>query len=306
LTVVLSLILYWILVEFGFISFIIVALSLIYSHWIIRFGQYPNFSIFIRYLPFLGSLLLLRYYDVKKIKVNNTIVFCVIFLCIFSNQLIDYEFTPVVMAGGVLPFFYYNIKNNWSLSTLIKRVGIVSIASLSAFSFAFIIHIYLVSLELGGLNSAIEYFQTKVLNMSFVTKNVENRVAPRLQNCIESDLLDVLKQFFSGKNLVYSFNLKDLTYLIVAIVSCLVISSNFNQNFKLFKRKCFATFTMLIIALAASFCNLIMFKSHAACHTHLDYLFFVFPFTILAALFTASSIELFIKIIYKSQLKDKS
>jgi len=296
LSIVLTIFLYWVFLEFGLITLIFATISILYSHWLIRFGQFPNFAIFIRFLPFVIGLIFLRHFENKSLVIKNKFIFYYIFGLIFINQLIDYEFTPIVMVGGILPFIYYGIKCKWSFKLLLEKIFFASLASIFAFCLALFIHFSLVYLEFDNFNKAYQFFETKFSHRSFIADPSQFKTSAGMKKCMETDILPVLYTYFNGNAIISSFNPKVIIFcsFICSIFSLILIKVN--ENIKWATMKLLALSSIVLISLFGVVCNLVIFKSHAACHEHIDYIFFAIPFTLLAAVLVGYTISILVKI----------
>lgn len=87
LAIVLSVIVLWFFLEFGFVSAVIVLLTILYSHWITVFGRNLWWVLWSFYLPFLASLHVCNRSINKKIF-SAHYAFLITFLAVFVKLLL--------------------------------------------------------------------------------------------------------------------------------------------------------------------------------------------------------------------------
>jgi len=303
---VLTLFCYWVALEFGYLSLIFVFIGLITNHWLIRIGQLPNFSLFIRFLPFVIGLFILRYNEQKSKNHKLINMFLYILFLVGLNQMIDYEFTPLVMVSATLPFFYYAIKNNWDKIYFLKIFITASSACILSFIIFFLVHIYLVSLAEGSYDKAIDFFQYSFFKRSIFTKNIN--LSPSEILCAKASLFDVYFNLMEKKDVIAGFTVKEL---IIGNISAIVITfgilwSNAKLVAENLKKKYYALNVMLILSFIGSSVTIYIYKSHVACHPKLDYIFWCLPFTLVSTLVIGYSFQIFVQQLKQIYQNNKS
>jgi len=240
----------------------------------------PMSAYWTKFLPLVLGLWILRYEERKKEDISNKIIAVYIFIVIFLIQSNSYENTTMVLMSGILPFFYYYIKNQWKIKKFFTRLTVVSFSSLFAFFLLLTLHFAVLSQHLKSVNKAKEHFIFSFLKRSHLsTENLSIKVNPNLENCLQSSTSEVIKSYINNESIIWKLNVKKLLMITIASLSLFFTLISFN----LFKKekilKVFGLVTIQILAFIGVIAGLIVFKSHAACHMHIDFIFWCIPFS---------------------------
>lgn len=269
----------WFYQEIGWLSALFALISMVLSQWMTLFGRNLFFFSWIFYLPML--VLLFRLQSEKK---GNTfpdkqlfwLVFSlVLFKCLFNG----YDFILPTLGMLASPIIFYGIVDNWNKERFIKRSIVVVIAAL----IAILVSLTFLSLQImfasdtlqDGVNYMIENFNRRIFNSDQDPSSIYVIAS-------QASVWSVLRVYLS-ESYFYKFHVPYFVIIIVfAIVSAIYLISNKispgdpNQT-----SKAFALIVTTWFSLLSPLSWYTVFKSLAFLHTHMNYLPWHMPFTIL-------------------------
>jgi len=218
---VISTLILWVYLEFGLIPALLLTISLAFTPALMQNVLLPLRSLWIRFLPFVIGLWVLRREEQTGKKASTLLILCYAFITIFLAQSRSYEQTSIILISATLPFFYYGIKNAWPVSHFFKRFALVSAISLISFSSVLTLHYVSLSQLMGSGTKAKEYFEYSFLKRSHGSENTVKKVRPRIKKCLNAPTSDVLKDYVVSKAIIWKLSVASL--LIISFTLSLVV-----------------------------------------------------------------------------------
>ena len=304
---VLSLIIRWFKIEFGLFSALMVLLTTICSHWVTVFGRNLWWVMWAFYLPYLVSLHHLE----KKTPTNRALL--LIYITVFIKCLYNgYEYITTTLLMMVTPYIYYWRLEGWNFKCLVRRLLIVGTTAMVSILSTTIILAAQISAVKGGLKAGFHHIF--IYSVGKRTHGDAGSYPEVYANSLKTDVLTVVKRYLNG--FIFDFNqmlsgsspyLKvkyQAVIVVFALVSCLVLlcHSLFQQG-KLPQLegsidKLKALSTVLWFSLLAPLSWMVIFKGHSYIHTHMNFITWHMPFTLLGFGLVGTFLSLLFTTIY--------
>ena len=287
---VLSLIVLCFYLEFGLFSAVLVLLTTICSHWMTVFGRNLWWVMWAFYLPFLASI----YHLEKKAHTNRALllVYATVFIkCLFNG----YEYITTTLLMLVTPYIYYWQVEYWNFKHFVKRLLVVGGTAMVAVLSTTIILAIQISAVKGGLKAG--FYHIFVYSVGKRTHGNAAGYPEVYANSLKTDVATVIKKYLNG--FIFDFNQILTTsnpYLRIKYQTIIIIFGFFSFlillcYFILKKGKWYQLtgpikkLVALVLTLWFSFFAplswMIIFKGHAYIHTHMNFITWHMPFTIL-------------------------
>jgi len=283
-SIVLSFLVLWLYLEFGVFPAVVFLISIFFTPFLMNNVTLPLRASWIRFLPLVCGLWMLRKEEKVTGSISSLMIFSYVFLTIALAQSRSYEQTPIILISATLPFFYYGIKNTWSITSLFKRLAFVSVTCLTAFAFVLSLHIAVLSKHYKSTPKAIEYIEFSFLKRSHSSsEKLKRNVRPQIKRCLNTPTLRVLNDYLTEKNVVFIFTAKQLLisiFTLLLIFLLVNLKTKITSNVKI--KQILGLFISVMLALIGVLVTLIIFKSHAACHKHIDFIFWCISFSFLS------------------------
>ena len=287
---VLSLIIRWFNLEFGLLSALLVMLTTICSHWVTVFGRNLWWVMWAFYLPYLVSLHHLR----QKTSTNTAII--LIYVTVFIKCLCNgYEYITTTLLMMVTPYIYYWRAEGWNFKYLVQQLLIAGTTAMASVLSTTIILAVQISAVKGGLKAGLHHIF--IYSVGKRTHGDAGSYPEVYANSLKADVITVVNKYLEG--FIFDFNqmlggssqnlnVKYQTVIFVfACISCLVWLCHFLfQRGKLpLEEESISKLTGLSIAVWFSFLAplswMVIFKGHSYIHTHMNFITWHMPFTLL-------------------------
>jgi len=297
-SIIFSFLALWVYREFGIVTASILVLSLMFTPFLMKNVTLPLRSSWIRFLPLVCGFWLLHKEERNGKKINNWLIVLYVFVVVFMAQSRSYEQTPIILVSVTLPYIYYALKNKWQVSLFVKRFGLVSLISIFSFTTVLGSHYFALSNHFGDQKEAVDYFKRTFLKRSHGGEDESlKNLRPRIQKCLEASTSKILYDYNTQKPVVGNFNVISL-FAVALLLSLAILILNKKKRSairdKLLIRKILAMWLVVLISFFSVLCCLVIFKSHAACHKHIDFIFWCITFTVsIITLISVLSIQLF-------------
>lgn len=281
LSLLLTLILFWIKKRFGMMTCIISFLLIIPNYWIFLYGKSTWWCNWVYFLPFAYSLLFFERhkenYSIKK----YTIAFSLLFFIKFWFT--GFEFITVFLISSSIPYIYYLFENKWSFYFKFVRTHLLIVIVPLVVTILF--QLFQFKLLTGNFEDGIAHLVDAYSRRANGEYSYNGEYA--YLNTLKQYHLDILLRYVGG-----SFINEDFIKLpFIVIIFCGILCSVF-LYIKNIDRKLVATTWFSIIAPLSW---LILFKEHAHIHTHIDFFIWYCPFLLLLILVISLTITSLLK-----------
>ena len=269
----------WFYREFGWLSAIFVLASILSSQWMTVFGRNLFFVSGLFYLPTL--ILLFRF---SKEKTGTELSYIGLFRLVFIFILIKclfngYDFILPTLGMVASPVIYFGIQENWNKEKFTKRFLIVVSASLLAILASFLILSVQVTAASGNFQNGFESILTTIKRR---VTNTSTDISPVYQEANNASTWLILKIYLRES---YFFKFSVPYFIIIIFFAFMtVIYKIISRAFHL-QKSTLSKGNALIITTWFSILGPLgwytIFKSIAYYHTHMNYLPWHMPFTLL-------------------------
>lgn len=268
----------WIILQFGFIPGIFAFISLICTPYLVLIIRNLYWISWTLYLPFAISI-----FNEKKIK-NYYIIFSTSFFVILIKCLNGYEFISTLLISLEIGTCYYFFEGRYKIKEFIKRSFIIGIGGLLGFFFAIFFHIRSLTLYYGTLKIAIDKFLLPIKYRTDFGGDISHKLSSGMnliyKESLESSLIKV----------IYIYLFKNFTILIFPMVIILLILIIAIKKDKMLKKNK-PLLEIIGISFIGTLSWIILAKGHAYIHTHIDYILWSIPFSILVFAYIGKVIE---------------
>lgn len=302
--IAISSIIFWMYIQFGVVSSIIVLLLLVFAPSLTLFGRNLYWALWSFYIPFIISIFLLNAEKKRRISIMEIFVFAfvsVIIKCLFTG----YEYISAVLIMLTVPYFFYAVLYNWKFAYFIRRFLLVSAGAIAGVLFVLIIHIIQFSVNMpsvNGVNYIIGRFVKRTSSMVFVDE--------RFDPGFHYDRVSILGKYFNQTALSFSeahtffpftITFAQLVWIFLICSMLVFIAENYSPLIAKNRRKLLALMSSLWISFLAPLSWFIIFKQHAYVHIHMDHIVWFMPFVIMGFALCASvgcnlGVDIFLKI----------
>lgn len=313
LSIFFTIILNWVLENFGRVSALICFLFLILSPILTLMAKSLWWSLWSFYVPFVTSLLLFQ----SGYSKNNINIFLIMSVSIFIKiWLTGFEFIAPTVLMCFVPVFYYNVLYDKGFKQLVSNLIVISssiFSSVIAGLMFLILQIYYLT---GSLKSGFKHIEFSLMKR---THGDASKLDEIYSESLNSSTIDVItyyinkpvftlnvekyfnKFYIATKNIsifdfVYYWRFKfaflfNVTYLHLTIIAFIV-----GAYLLLFKKskKYTALLSILFVSLICSLSWFVIFKAHSVIHIWLDEIVLYFPFFIVCSIYFGILFHLFI------------
>jgi hypothetical protein len=289
---VITCIIAWFYVRFGFLSALLALFSAAISIWLTLFARTFWWSLWSFYIPLLASLILLE--TEKRIgkipeAVVPVVVFCAVYIkCLFNG----YEYIATILVMMLVPYVYYAIRDQWSLKKITVRTGFVVLGAGLAILLSLFILAYQVSLVRGGWSAAIQHILEAFGKRTYGDPASYNEIyRPSLESSLGDVLLTYLKGIFFDLNRyfpiakswvaeVLTIRYQDILFVLILVSALSVLWIRNQKPTSELAIELKALLGASWFSLLAPLSWFVLFKAHAFAHTHIDNIVWQMPFTL--------------------------
>jgi len=288
----------WFFLQFGALPAVFVFVFILLSEWITLFAGDIYWQLWAFYLP---TIIAFYYFLLQKNEgYRASALPILIFLSVLIKILFNgFEFISTTLVMIYTPLVYYSFVQNWSFRRFADwsiKIGLSAI--LAVFSGLGIL-IAQLSTVLGGWIPALSYVNSTILRRTYGSES----------NALDVDLATVLWTYISGRAFNFQIiadmtrlpSLEEVSYLTIFIIfiiaSVIFLAISFYQS-TIFDLRMKALFWTMWFSVISALSWFIIFKGHSSVHTHLNYIVWQMPFTIISFAFLGN----FVKVLL-SQLK---
>ncbi|HIE30409.1 TPA: hypothetical protein EYP66_24375 [Candidatus Poribacteria bacterium] len=286
----LSIIIVWFYLEFGLISSVTVLLTTLFSQWVTVFGRNLWWVMWAFYLPFIASLFILILK--KKSYLAIILTFITVFIkCLYNG----YEYITTTILMMLTPYIYYSIIERWQLKLVVKKVSIIVTTAIVTVLSSTIILAYQISAVTGSFKKGLHHIF--IYSVGKRTHGDATNYPQVYADSLNAGTLEVIDKYLKG--IIFDFNnffntsygFSRINYLTVivlfAVFSCLIYLSKHYPEKVPFRKICQNRRKLSALAVSTWFSFLaplswfVIFKGHSYIHTHMNYITWHMPFTLL-------------------------
>ena len=286
----LSIIIVWFYLEFGLISSVTVLVTTIFSQWVTVFGRNLWWVMWAFYLPFIASLFILI--RQKKSYFAVILTFIAVFIkCLYNG----YEYITTTILMMLTPYIYYSIIEGWKPKFFFKKISIIATTAIISVLSSTVILAYQISAATGSFKKG--WHHIFIYSVGKRTHGGANNYPQVYADSLNADTLGVIDKYLKG--IIFDFNNifnTSLSFLrinytkvivLFLVFSCLIYLSKHYPEKVLFRKISENRRKLSALSIASWFSFLaplswfVIFKGHSYIHTHMNYITWHMPFTLL-------------------------
>ena len=277
--VAIGLLLTWIYHEFGLFTALITFFTTVMSQWITVFGRNIFWGIWVYFLPLLAVIIALEVEKQKK-EINNRRFVGVVFAAILIKCLLSgYDFIPTAAISTCIPIVYYSVYERWDMLRLLRKFGLAAMGASAAIFLSLAILAAQIGYIEGNYKAGIQHIENSISRRTYGDANQY----PQYSESLQAKSTDVLLTYLTRDEIFRKSPLRfsDIT-LLYFFFSCVLIvltlwkKENIDKN-----NKGYALIAATWLAFIGSISTYIIFKGASYIHTHLYFIVWHLPFTIL-------------------------
>jgi hypothetical protein len=292
----LSIIIIWFYLEFGLTISVTVLLTTIFSQWVTVFGRNLWWVTWAFYLPFIAILFILI------LKKKSYLAIILTFIALFIKCLYNgYEYITTTILMMLTPYIYYSILEGWKLKLFVRRISIIATTAIVSVLSSTIILAYQISTVTGSFKKGLHHIF--IYSVGKRTHGDASNYPQVYADSLNAGTFGVIDKYLKG--IIFDFNnlfntsygflrINYLTVIVIfAVFSGLIYLSKHYPEKVPFRKICKNRRKLSALAISTWFSILaplswfVIFKGHSYIHTHMNYITWHMPFTLLGfALFS--------------------
>lgn len=284
---VMSLIIFWILLEAGILPALLAFLAIIFSPAFTMMGPDLWFCVWTNFLPFMVLLHLLRQEN-RNGKPGERMILFWGSLAILVNFIFNgYEWISTTLIMAAMPLFYYWQQDHWPLKKLVRRMAWLASGAIASIILTIAILSFQISRLTGRFSDGMDWIVFSFQKRSFGGADVPEVYSKQIHHTLGQ----VFTRYFFGSFLelppkvfgslpVY---LQKVYYgevlLLFLLATVLLFLPRFQKRYltnKVTVLKSLAVTTW--ISFLAPLSWMVVFKGHAYSHFHLNQIIWYMPF----------------------------
>ncbi|MFT3895554.1 MAG: hypothetical protein QM730_28365 [Anaerolineales bacterium] len=285
----LTFIILWFYLEFGLTTAVLVFVTTTLSQWLIVFGRNLWWSLWAFYLP----MIVLMYY-VRFKRTTNLDLFrfgMVVALAVFAKCFFNgYEYITTALVMMTVPFVYYSIVDRVNIRQFIKGSSTIIASTTIAILLSVTILILQIGAAEGNALAGIKHLSSTFEKRTYGNTNDFNS---EFSASLEASTLGVVKNYINGSYLTLrpaSDSAKSdsvieirYAYLIASfmVMSLLAIFAWQKNRLPEQRQRDIALVATTWFSVLAPLSWYVIFKSHSYIHTHINFVVWQMPFTLL-------------------------
>jgi hypothetical protein len=298
LALVLSVLLIYIYIECGVVTTAVVLMTLIYSQWLVVFGDNMYWAMWLMYLPMVVSFALHKNEELTG-NFNRLLTFVLITVIFFAKCGAGYEYLSTILISLVTPSVYFALKNDWDFIKLSKRVVLLGLSGMAGFVLALIVHGIQLSFALGGFEKAKNSITTTIAKRTHGNPDVMPEVYRR---SLESDFSQVFTMYWSGEaislanvglDIKITFGTIVTIFLAVTILAFAISRSL--SSLREERRVLLGLSAACWFSILAPLSWFFLAKGHSFIHTHMNHVLWHLPYTIFGFILVGYTFSLLYK-----------
>lgn len=275
----------WAYRNFGIISSAVLLLLMTISPWLVSFGHSLWWSLWSFYLPFIALLLLLEKRNNGK-AISDLKIFTIVFIMVFAKCVFTgFEFISTALLMTICPIVYYYVMEQKPFKEFFvfaTKIGCVAVAAVISEMVLLVVQIRALK---GSFSAGFDHI------ISSYARRTEFNDMGDYKGLEEPSLTDILSKYLQGNTFNIGLNDINLHFGIIILI-IIVLSIVLLLTKEYYKNKTKALIVTTAFSILCPLSWFIIFKQHAAVHTHLDYIVWYMPFLFLGYLVVGQSVSL--------------
>ena len=323
--IVLTLVVLWFYLEFGFLVAISVLVSMVFSQWLVVFGRNLFWSLWAFYVPMVVIMYLLRHDRTftkhHAIKFTSLVFIGFLFKVFFTG----YEYISTTLIMMVVPLLFYCVLDKHGLRWFFRYTFLAGFASgLAIFLSMVILCLQITSVQGMSLDGAYPVqrgFMNGVHHLLFALERrsyakagiFSGEYGANFPSLIQMLWIYLKGSFFDIPNyfnvqnplLVKTFLKVSYLYLVLIflVASCILRGQKFWTDPGIDGRRSKALVVSTWFSLLAPLSWFIIFKQHSAIHTHLNFIVWQMPFTIFGFALCGLVVSVFLHSLFRQTIR---
>jgi hypothetical protein len=267
----------WFYRNLGWFPSILSLASILTSQWITLFGRNLFFFTWIFYLPLVVLLFVLQAEEQGKSLSNKKIFWLFYFLILIKTTFNGFDFILPALGMAASPFIFYAVQDKWKLDRFLRRFLLIIAAALLAILTSLLILSVQDMLASGSFQNGVSYI-LETINRRTLSSGPN--LDPVYAEASQVSVWTVLNIYLSES---YFFKLPISYFSITVLFAFVSLGSLYFGRLekKTSSSKGMALAAMTWFSFMASVSWYVIFKSLAVLHTHMNYLPWHMPFTII-------------------------
>lgn len=269
----------WIHLEFGLFPALVALSTTLLSQWLTLFGRNIFWGIWLYFLPFLAVAFLLRREGqdrpVSDLKFALVVFFPLFLKCLLSG----YDFISTAAITACIPILYYAILKQWNWKRFLKRAVLAATGA----AIAVVLSLAILAGQIGSLTGRYQDGFQHIVNSIGRRTYGDPKQYPIYAASLQARTSDVLLKYLKDGGIFLKFHLSfgELALLFLLFSGIFFLFLLWKKGRLEQRRKGTALIAATWLAFLGSISTYVIFKGASSIHTHLYYIVWHLPFTIL-------------------------
>lgn len=273
--VVISGLIVWFFLEFGWITALTVLVTTLASMWVTYYGRNLFYSIWTYFLPMVIVLYMLRRESLggslKERNLNLAILCLVFFKGVFTGY--DFLLPPLGMIATAL--IYYAIKDSWTFGKIARRITLTAAVSIAGVLFSFLVVAAQVGAVTGNFSDGLIHL-ANTIGRRTVGETLDPSQSGIFELAGAEELWQVLDALLHKSAIMVGIKYIHLIYFFLAVTVLFLLMFWLRKA----KRTDIALVATAWISILSPLSWIVLFKAHAAFHVHTTSIIWHMPFVI--------------------------
>ena len=264
----------WIGREFSLAAAIGAMTAFLYSQWLTVFARNLYWVPFTWFLPFCLGIVVAKQPFLSR---KYFLWLIALMISVIIKCLCGFEYISTIFVSAVLPVIYYPLKKQLPWRDIFLRLLTASAVIILGFILSMLIYFIHFTIHAGDITTAFNQIKFIILKRTYGESGID---FGRFQKSVSADLFPVLKTYFSQKEIYWHL---DTASLLITSLFILMIFISFiiPEKHTKTKNKIAALLFITVLSFFGTLSWHIAAKGHSFVHTHMNYVLWSVPFTIL-------------------------
>jgi len=265
----------WFYLEFGWVTAITVLVTTLGSMWVTYYGRNLFYSIWTYFLPMALLLHLLRRESLGGILKERNLYAAIFGLIFFKGVFSGYDFLLPPLGMLAVALVFYAVKDSWSFGKSARRISLTAVFSSAGILLSFLA----VAAQVGAVTGS---FSDGLLHLANTIgrRTVGETLNPAQSGIYElagaAGLWSVLDALLHKSAILVGVKYIHLIYLFLAATLLFLVAPRLRKR----TRSDLALLVTTWISFLAPLSWVVLFKAHAAFHSHTTSIIWHMPFVI--------------------------
>lgn len=271
----LSALVVWFLLEFGWITALVVLVTTLGSMWITYYGRNLFYSIWTYFLPMVVVLFLLRRESRGGAWKERNLCLVIFGLVFFKGIFTGYDFLlpPLGMLAAALIF--YALKDSWTFGKTARRIALTAAFSIAGILLSFLVVAAQVGAVTGHFSDGLVHL-ADTIGRRTVGETLDPSQAGVYELAGAAGLWSVVDALLHKSAIMIGVKYIHLVYFFLGVTALLLLALWLRKG----TRTDYALVATTWISLLAPLSWVVLFKAHAAFHAHTTSIIWHMPFVI--------------------------